>query len=184
VVSAAAAGGAAGGQVVCWINTHVWLGAADEDSDRWFGYVYARQEIAGMIAGEGMERSLFIVAGDMHALAYDDGSNNAWGGFPVLQAAPLDKRPSQKGGPYAIGPFPPPEAEDEDKEPISQYGIVGVEDDGGPVLALRFRGLRVDRESGAESVLIDETFTRIVPGAGSGEGRGEGRGDRRSGDRP
>ena len=156
------------GQVVCWINTHVWLGDADEDSDRWFGYVHARQEMAEMIADEAMGRSIFIIAGDMHALAYDDGSNNAWGGFPVLQAAPLDKRPSQKGGPYLAGPFPPDEEND---EPISQFAIVSVDDGGKSVLGIRFVGLRVDRDTGAESVLIDETFTRTVPSDVRSRGR-------------
>lgn len=158
------------GQVVCWINTHVWLGAPDADSDRWFGYVHARQEMADMIVEEAMERSLFVISGDMHALAFDDGRNNSWGGFPVLQAAPLGKKPSRKGGPYAAGPFPSA-AEDEDEELISQYAIVsvedgGVEEGGGSVLGFRFRGFRVDRESGAESVVIDASFTRAVPGGG------------------
>jgi phosphodiesterase/alkaline phosphatase D-like protein len=151
------------GQVVCWINTHIWLGATDPDSDRWFGYVYARAEMAQMIAEEGMEESIFIVSGDMHALAYDDGRNNAWGGFPVLQAAPLDKSPTQKGGPYSAGPFPTRAEASEDREPVSQYAIVGIEDGGRDVLAVRFVGYRVDRETGAERVILDETFARRIP---------------------
>jgi phosphodiesterase/alkaline phosphatase D-like protein len=150
----------AAGQVVCWINTHVWLGAPDEDADRWYGYTHARQEIAEMIARARMAQSLFIVSGDMHALAYDDGGNNAWGGFPVLHAAPLDKAPRHKGGPYALGPFPPLEEGDEE---VSQFGIVSVEDSGGARLAFRFVGLRIDPETAAESVVIDQTFARHVP---------------------
>jgi hypothetical protein len=49
-----------------------------------------------------------ILSGDMHALAFDDGSHSDYatgGGAPltVLQAAALTHTGAEKGGPYAGG---------------------------------------------------------------------------------
>jgi hypothetical protein len=68
-----------------------------------------------------------MVSGDAHMLAFDDGSHTDYSGsgragFPLLQAAALDRKPSVKGGPYS-GPVLPG---------AGQFGLVHVEpgDDG------------------------------------------------------
>jgi hypothetical protein len=78
-----------------------------------------------------------MLCGDMHALAYDDGSHSdyATGGgapLPVLQAAALTQGGSIKGGPYSGAPIPG----------SAQYGILEVYDTGGPSVACRFLGMR------------------------------------------
>ena len=45
-----------------------------------------------------------MLSGDAHMLAFDDGRNNAHGGFVVAQAAPLDRFVRRKGGPYSHDP--------------------------------------------------------------------------------
>ncbi|MCP4962875.1 MAG: hypothetical protein GY925_26865 [Actinomycetia bacterium] len=64
-----------------------------------------------------------MVAGDAHMVAIDDGTNSGCGGhdgFPVLQAAALDRPGSIKGGPYSHGTFPG----------AGQFGLIEVTDDG------------------------------------------------------
>jgi len=49
------------------------------------------------------DKKVVLIAGDAHMIALDDGRNNEYGGFPVVQAASLDRRGSCKGGPYSHG---------------------------------------------------------------------------------
>jgi len=63
-------------------------------------------------------KKIMFLCGDAHMLAFDDGRNNRFGGFPVVQAASLDKKPNCKGGPYSHGTFPGK----------GQYGIIEVTD--------------------------------------------------------
>jgi hypothetical protein len=75
-----------------------------------------------------------MVSGDAHMLAADDGSNSDYarsGGFPVFQAAALDRRGSVKGGPYSEGTFPGD----------GQFGLISVEDEGGRTVRVTMRGL-------------------------------------------
>jgi hypothetical protein len=85
-------------------------------------------------------------------LAADDGSNNRYSsdgkgpGFPVYHAAALDRRGSEKGGPYSLGSFPGGH----------QFGLVTIEDQG-DTIAVRFAGRNSDGE-----VLLEHAFTRPV----------------------
>lgn len=110
-------------QFIFWVNTFPWIGPASAGSDTWQGYTTARQEIVDWLDANGITR-LFILSGDMHAAAIDDG-RNAPGGLPVFHAAPLTQTSSNKGGPYLIGPYPAagiPNTE--------QFGVVEVLDYG------------------------------------------------------
>jgi len=125
--------------LVVWINSVPWLGKQKKDADYWPGYAAERDEIGDFIESQGI-RNLCMLSADMHRLAIDDGSNNhpptGRGGFPVFQAAPLDKgwwsRLKRKGGPYSQG----------DKGSNHQYGIVAVRDDGGDTVTVTLQGNR------------------------------------------
>lgn len=125
--------------LVIWINSVPWLGKPKKNEDYWRGYSVERDEIGGFIETEGI-RNVCMLSADMHRLAIDDGSNNhpptGRGGFPVFQAAPLDKgwwsRLKRKGGPYSHG----------DKGSNHQYGIVTVQDDGGESVSVTWQGKR------------------------------------------
>ncbi|WP_280300192.1 phosphatase PAP2 family protein [Nocardia neocaledoniensis] len=113
--------------LVVWGNSLPWIGAADPGGDGWPGHPEERQYIADAIATAGI-RNLMMVGGDAHMVAIDDGTNSDYsaqggGGFPVLQAAALDRPGSVKGGPYSHGVFPGG----------GQYGVVDIADDGGHV---------------------------------------------------
>ncbi len=148
----------AAGQAICWASTKPWLAATEDGEDHWGGYASARAEVAAFIALHNLGPRMFIISGDMHAVAYDNGINNEWGGFPVCHAAPLFRFSSQKGGPYTQGPIPAAAV-----APRQQYGILDVTDSGQSTISVRFRAIEVSL-SGAnvEWPLIDQSFDLTI----------------------
>jgi hypothetical protein len=137
------------GQVVLWAASTPWIGEAGTSDDIWAGYPDARRRMADLIAEAGMQDRLVYVAGDAHMVALDDGSHTDYstdraGGFPLLQAAALDRPGSVKGGPYSAGTFPGG----------GQYGEVEVSDGGGPTLVITLRGRTWDG-----TTLVEQAFT-------------------------
>ena len=134
--------------LVVWANADPWVGPPDPTSDTWQGCAEERREIADMIAELEVD-NLFMVSGDAHMLAWDDGTNTDYSaagtaGFPLLHAAALDRKSSIKGGPYT-GPV---------IGGGGQFGLVEVDDDGETVTVTaegrNYRG----------EVLFTRTFTR------------------------
>lgn len=137
------------GEVVVWVNPSPWIGAPVAQADTWAGYATQRSRIADAIADTGMADRLVMVSGDAHMLAVDDGTHTDYssrgaGGFPLIQAAPLDRPPGVKGGPYTDGPF----------LGVGQYGVLTVRDDGGDSVTVRLRGRTWDHRT-----VVDRTFT-------------------------
>jgi phosphodiesterase/alkaline phosphatase D-like protein len=117
-----------------WVCTHGWIGAAAGGVDAWAGYATERTEIANFIRDNNIN-NVVLLAGDMHGLAFDDGTHSDYatgGGAPlkVLHAASLTTDGEIKGGPYTAGPFLGPQ----------QYGVLEVIDDGGSNVTCRFVG--------------------------------------------
>jgi hypothetical protein len=110
--------------VICWINTYPWIAAPSAGADHWGGYSTERARIAAQINALGVGPRMFIVAGDMHGLAIDNGTNNQWGGFPVFHFASYDATGSTKGGPYSHGT----------SSGRDRYGLVTVQDQGEDVV--------------------------------------------------
>jgi phosphodiesterase/alkaline phosphatase D-like protein len=121
-------GAAAGAPLVIWVNSVPWIARATSGADNWGAYAAEREEIANHVASLGLTRRLLVLSGDAHMVAIDDGthSNYATGtgrgqrGFVVMHAAPLDRRTSEKGGPYSHGI----------SRERGQFGLVDVTDDG------------------------------------------------------
>jgi phosphodiesterase/alkaline phosphatase D-like protein len=108
--------------LIVWVNTLPWIGITGDDG--WYVYTHERTELANFIK-DNQIRNLCQVSGDAHMIAIDDGTNSdyATGGgacFPVFQAAPLDRTPSAKGGPYSHGMFPG----------TQQFGLCTIVDSG------------------------------------------------------
>lgn len=126
----------AGYPLVLWVNPDPWIAPAALGADTWAGHATERTEIANFIRDNRIT-NVAILSGDMHGLAYDDGTNSDYatgGGAPltVLHAAALTSDPSTKGGPYSGGALPG----------NGQYGILEIYDNGGPSVACRFLGMR------------------------------------------
>lgn len=131
------------------INASVpWIAASAADT--WAIAPAQRQRIADAVAAN-CPGQVFIIAGDMHALAYDSGANSV-GGIPVAQAAPLGNSNSSKGGPYSVGPI---------QATQHQYGTLEFTPtaDGWTV---RFEGWSVD-DAGIQTRRIDQTATLEAP---------------------
>jgi hypothetical protein len=122
---------AADAPLVIWVNTVPWIASPGSGSDNWGSYAREREKIANHIDALGLTRRLLMLSGDAHMVAIDDGthSNYATGtgrrqrGFVVMHAAPLDRRTSEKGGPYSHGI----------SRERGQFGLVDVTDDGATV---------------------------------------------------
>lgn len=134
--------------MILWVSSTPWIGREESGDDDWSVYAYERREIANFIKANHI-KNLTLLCGDMHALAFDDGSHSDYangGGAPliVLHAAALTAEGSVKGGPYTAGPFPGNQ----------QYGILEVTDNGGSNVSCTFSGKRV-----GTGTLISYTFT-------------------------
>jgi hypothetical protein len=128
----------AGFPLIVWVCTMPWIAAGSLGADSWAGYTTERTEIANFIRDNRIN-NLALLSGDMHGLAFDDGTNSDYatgGGAPVtvLHAGALTSTPSLKGGPYSGGAVPGSQ----------QYGILEVYDNGGASVACRFLGMNVD----------------------------------------
>jgi alkaline phosphatase D len=136
-------------KLIVWVSTVPWIAAAEAGEDHWGGFSRERQEIADFIEANGIEPMLML-SGDAHMLAIDDGSNNRFAsngegpGFPVFQAAALDRFRSTKGGPYSHGVSPGG----------GQFGLVTVADRGGETITVTLSG----RDS-EDKVVMAHTFT-------------------------
>jgi alkaline phosphatase D len=119
---------AASAPFVIWVNSVPWISKTGSGSDDWGAYSGEREEIANHIVRVGLAHRLVMLSGDAHMVAIDDGahSNYATGaagkgpGFPVIHAAPLDRRTTEKGGPYSHGV----------SRRNGQFGLLQVTDDG------------------------------------------------------
>jgi len=142
------------GQSIIWVCTKPWIAAASAGADHWGGYTTERTTIGNFITTNGLSGRIAVLSGDMHALAYDDGTSvNNTAGLNVMQAAALDRLGSDKGGPYTVGPIRNPSS-----GAVSQYGLIDVTDTGTGNIGVRFRGISVNRSTGVETVEIDESF--------------------------
>ena len=93
-----------------WVSPVGWIGGSTEGGDAWDGFDEERRRLADFVADNGIDR-LVMVTGDAHMVAIDDGTNSGYAadggrGFPVLNAAALDRPGAVKGGPYSEGTYP------------------------------------------------------------------------------
>ncbi len=119
---------AIGHALVVWVNTVPWITRRKGQTDGWERYSLERTRIADRIASLGLTRRMVMLSGDAHMVAIDDGTNSNYRtgaapdqpGFPVVQAAPMDRLTSEKGGPYSNGI----------SRKRGQFGLMEVTDDG------------------------------------------------------
>lgn len=135
-----------------WVNDSPWIETTGTGgSDRWGAYNTERVELANWIKANCAGR-ICIIASDMHAIAFDDGTNSdyATGGgapIPVMHCAPLDRPNSTRGGPYTDGPY-------DDHE--QQFAIIDVADDNNGTLTVTFTGYYDDGAGSTE--LTEQVF--------------------------
>lgn len=136
-----------------------WVGAAAAGDDAWDGYTTERTELTDFFLASG--KNICIIAGDMHALAVDDGTNAD--GIRVFQSAPMNNTSSHKGGPWSEGSYPTTNGTS-----VQQYSIIDVTDSGTSI-TLAYTGYSSD----VAHLTYSTTFQLVDPsGIGSGEAFG------------
>lgn len=130
--------------LILWVCSAPWIGTASSSTDTWQNNTTERREIADFIKANAI-KNVTLLSGDMHALAYDDGTNSDYatgGGAPlkVFHAAALGRNShSTKGGPYSSGA----PVQNPDNGTLGQYGLVDITDAGGSApLGVTFTGWR------------------------------------------
>lgn len=136
-----------------------WNHAADMTGDpvAWWAYDDERTEIGNFIVNNGVR--VFFCASNDHKLHADDGTNNLWGGFPVVGAAPFDN----VGGGVSV-------AQQEYSSGAargSQYGRVEVTDDGSTI-SITYRGW--DALTDTQKITLTETYNTDTPVVWNGAG--------------
>ncbi len=145
------------GQVVAWVSSVPWIADQTDAGDHWGGFAAERRELATVIDTIGMNDQLFILSGDAHMVALDDGTHNHYGradggGFPVIHAAALDRPGSVKGGPYTHGPYRTPFGLFTRRP--GQFVVMDVEDDGDEV-CVSWTGKRYAPHADRLTTLLD-----------------------------
>jgi len=159
---------AADGHFVVLFGDGPWYGARDNSlSSTGIGYnkydderTEIGQKVQQCIA-DGM-LGFHRYHGDDHTLYGDSGANNAWGGFPVYCAAPMNET-SNTGtiATYDAGKWPTTPAE---AGSARQYGVIDITDDG-VTITVRTRGFSSTPSEPTEVVRYDQTLTYAEPPA-------------------
>ena len=160
------------GEVIVWVSTVPWIYRPNPLSDSWGGYAEEREEIADFLKANAID-DIFIMGGDAHMVAMDDGTNSDYTSdgngvpIPVIQSAPLDQAGSEKGGPYSEGAYPGPTVFPPHN---GQWTLMEVEDDGGDIVCVRWTGYRTrwDRPSSHPLVEMSRCFDVSLPASEEG----------------
>lgn len=146
------------GLVACWVSPLTWN--SEGWPENWACQPDERRAINDFLYAQQV-KDVFIISGDAHMLAIDDGTNadfstaqNLAYHYPILQAAAISRYGSYKGGNFNQGGVFP------NTFPWNgQFGEVKVEDDGEQV-CITLNGLRTDSMSTSVQFLNSYTFCR------------------------
>ena len=144
--------------MIAWVSG---ISFGGNQSDNWGGFTSERTELSNFFRDNNI-KNMFILSGDAHMLAIDNGSNHDFSSgtnnandYPVFQAAGINNSGSTKGGTYSEGgTFPNPSSS------TGQYGVVDVTDSGTGNITIKFTGYRTSGNTTTESVLTSYTFSR------------------------
>jgi len=145
-------------QIIWWACQLPWAGAALSGQDDWRAYNTERERIARFITDHHLSSRMFSVVGDTHGMAIDDGTNNAWGRFPVFTASALDGSVGAtgvRGGPFSQGAA---------TTNAGQWGKVQIDDTGGATIGVTFRGMT----QAAETLTYSFTATAVEANTAKG----------------
>ncbi len=128
-------------QLICWTSSYSWYGTAD---DNWCLNPAERTELSEFFRDSSIE-NMFIINGDAHMLALDNGSNGDFTTaknhpyrYPLIQAGPIQNNGSNKGGTYSEGTsytfF----------VVLARYGVITIDDNGGDSVCVTMDGYSKD----------------------------------------
>jgi len=130
--------------VICLMAQDPWITTLEDNG--WNGAPNERAELISFFQTNGLTDRIFMVYGDTHMAAMDDGTHS--GGFPCFLFSSLDSGGTLKGGPYSQGYALDAAG--------GQYGAIEIADTGTTIsvkaTAYRFKG-------GIQTELI--TYTKL-----------------------
>ena len=146
------------GLVAAWVSPLTWNSTGYPEN--WACQPDERTAIIDFLFSQQVQ-DLFILSGDAHMLAIDDGANADFSSaqslayrYPIFQAGAISRTGSYKGGNFNQGGvFPNPFAW------FGQFGEVRVQDDGQEI-CITFNGYRTDSMSTATTLMNSYTFCR------------------------
>lgn len=145
--------------LVCWVSSYSWYGVIP---DNWGGETAERRELSEFFRDSAIA-NMFIINGDAHMVAVDDGRNGDFTAaknlpyrYPLMQAGPIWGTGSWKGGTYSEGQFY------SFFTTFQQYGVVKVNDNGGDSVCVTMEGYRKDLNNNNTSLLVTYSFCRNV----------------------
>ncbi len=147
--------------IIAWMSTYSWYGTG---TDNWAFFSSERTDINDFFYCNDI-KNLFILSGDAHMLAIDNGINGNFSSsscpsysYPVFQAAAIVNGGSYKGGVFSEGGyFMNPD------NTVGQFGKVDVYDSGGDSICIAFEGYRVDSTGSALTLMNSYDFCRLLP---------------------
>lgn len=150
-------------QAVVWFGDGPWVGAPSVGGtlQEWRAYNTERVEIGNYIAAAGMSKQVLRIHGDTHALAADDGTNNPYGGFAFISAAPFSTTAQVWGSPTTNGRWPAVSG------PGRQHGEYTVTDTGN-TLTVTFSGRAWDTDTTAYVERVTMTVDLTPPPSAAG----------------
>lgn len=152
--------------MIAWVSSVSFGG---NNTDNWGGFTAERTELGNWFRDNNI-RNMFILSGDAHMVAIDNGANHDFAtsannpnDYPVFQCAALNNTGSNKGGTYSQGVFLNPNST------TGQYGVVDVNDSGSNNITITMTAYRTVNNTAVESQLLSYSFTRnlSVPLTGS-----------------
>lgn len=144
--------------VIIWVSTSPWIADSPGSGiDNWNGFRAERREIADFVQQNNIQ-GLFMISGDVHMLAIDDGRNNRYAtnrqrGFPIMQAAALDNSGSFfTTNTYSEGQYPG----------RGQFGLMTINDNGQAPITIQWQGLNTVNEEVVSLMLTVPPSPRLA----------------------
>lgn len=146
-------------QLICWVSSYSWYGFLN---DNWGGYTAERTELSEFFRDSAIT-NMFIINGDAHMLAMDNGSNGDFTAaknnpyrYPLLQCGPIENTGSFKGGSYSEC------LEFQFFVKTAQYAAVTVTDNGGDEICITFDGFRKSLSDQTTEKVCTYNFCRNI----------------------
>jgi len=154
---------AAENQAVVWLGDGPFHAASNNTGtgNEWARYNAERQEIVAYLQASGVDQRILRANGDRHAIAVDQGLNNAFGGFPTVNAAPFHTTANPYGLP-AEASWPPVKTDSS-----RQYAVLELVDDG-TYLTATAKGYSSTNSAPTEVERFNVTMD-FTPDAGHGQ---------------
>lgn len=151
-------------QIICWVNSTTWNNINDTIGvDNWYMFNSDRVELGNFFLNDSI-KNMFMICGDAHMLAIDDGTNSDFSltqnnpnKYPIFQAAAINGDGSYKGGYFNQGGYY--------KNPdynYGQFGLVDVTDNGTDSICIEFKGYRVDSSGTSIQQMNNYRFCRYL----------------------